>query len=886
MKRKLWIIPVLAALIALLACGTALADQSGACGDNLTWTLTDYGKLTISGTGKMTNYYFSSSVPWYSSRSSVRSIFIEDGVTSISRNAFQSCVGVTSVIIPASVEEIGYRSFSGCSSLTEATILNWKAEIGDSDYDVFDNCASGFTLRGFSRSTAETYAENAGHNFMHPKCGSSNLTWDLSGGTLTLSGSGAMPYLSGSTAAPWYSLRDSIFSIEVKSGVTSISNYAFYGCSIVTDAVIPVSVTNIGYVAFKNCSLLNRVTICNSGAVIGDSDHDVFDGCSSELVVHGWTGSTAETYAEAAGITFESLGALSGQCGDEVYYSIDSVTGAVSITGSGPMWDYESFTDTTALDPFFKNKTITSVVIGSGVTSIGESTFYGCSNLAGITIPNSVTSIGYAAFHDCTSLTGVTIPDSVTVIGGAAFYQCTDLVSVTIPNGVTTIENQTFYRCSSLTAVTIPNSVTSIRNSAFSECSSLTAVTIPNSVTSIGFAAFRLCSALTAVTIPDNVTSIDDSAFSKCRNLNSIQVAGGNTVYASVGGVLYDKQKTTLLAYPAGKTGMFTVPDSVTSIKEEAFVDCSGLTGITIPDSVTSIKYNTFTGCTGLTNIIIPDSVTSIGIRAFEHCESLTDITIPGSITSIESGVFYYCTGLTSITIPDSVTSIGELAFGDCTSLNSVTIPNSVTSIGAAAFFGCESLTSVTIPDSVTGIGNGVFYYCTALTGISIPRSVTSIGNNVFQGCGNLAYATVHNAETTFGKDVFLDTAAGFKLRGHSGSTAETYAGANSHIFEVIAAEMGTPDFSFPAGLTRIETEAFSGARMTVVYIPDSVTFLGSKAFANCTNLTQIRIPAGITTIPADAFQNVSFSKLTIFGAPGSAAETFANTAGYKFEIE
>jgi hypothetical protein len=291
-----------------------------------------------------------------------------------------------------------------------------------------------------------------------------------------------------------------------------------------------------------------------------------------------------------------------------------------------------------------------------------------------------VTGIWKEAFNDCKSLTSVTIPNSVTSIGDNAFLGCKNLTSVTIPNSVTSIGNGTFYFCESLTSITIPNSVTSIGDNAFSFCNSLTGITIPNSVTSIGDYAFYGCTSLTSIIIPNNVTSIGSRAFSSCSSLTAINVAVSNSKYSVQNGVLYNKNKTTLMQYPAGKkSNSFSIPDSVTSIGESAFSFCVNLTSITVPNSVTSIGDYAFYGCTSLTGITIPDSVTSIG-----------------------NGTFYSCDSLTGITIPNSVTSIGEYAFYGCTSLTSVIIPNSVTSIGKAVFSGCPSLTSVIFQGMIT----------------------------------------------------------------------------------------------------------------------------------------------------------------------------------------
>ncbi len=328
---------------------------------------------------------------------------------------------------------------------------------------------------------------------------------------------------------------------------------------------------------------------------------------------------------------------------------------------------------------------------------------------------------------------------------------------------VTSIDWYAFSNCSGLTSVTIPNSVTSIGGYAFYGCSDLTSVTIPNSVTSIGRSAFDGCSGLTSVTIPNSVTSIGSFAFEGCSKLTEIKVESANTNYASENGVLFNKNKTTIVCYPAGKTETtYTIPNSVTSIGSSAFDGCSALTSVTIPNSVTSIGDYAFYVCSSLTSVTIPNSVTSIGEYAFRDCSGLTSVSIPNSVKTIDSYAFYGCTGLTTITIPNSVTSIGSSAFSDCSGLTSVTIPNSVTSIGEYAFRDCSGLTSVTIPNSVTSIGNDAFSGCSGLTAITIPNSVTSIGDWAFAGCRGLkqitCYATYDYSLPTLGNYAFNNT--------------------------------------------------------------------------------------------------------------------------------
>jgi hypothetical protein len=311
--------------------------------------------------------------------------------------------------------------------------------------------------------------------------------------------------------------------------------------------------------------------------------------------------------------------------------------------------------------------------------------------------------------------------------------------------------------------------VTTIGDLAFDSDSALTSVTIPGSVTSIGVGVFEYCSRLTSVTIANSVTNIGGEAFFDCESLTSITVDTANPAYSSMNGVLFDKAQATLLQFPAGLGGSYTISNSVTSIGDFAF-EFSSLTSVTIPNSVTSIGGNyAFANCTSLTSVTIPNSVTSIGFSAFNACRILSSVTIPNSVTNIGEEAFQD-TGLTSITLPGSVTSIGPETFFGCTSLASVTIPNSVTSIGYEAFYGCESLTSVIIPNSVTIIGGYAFYFCTRLTSVTIPNSITGIGSFAFRQCTNLTSAYfLGNAPPNDNSVFFNDPVFVYYLAGTTG---------------------------------------------------------------------------------------------------------------------
>ena len=349
---------------------------------------------------------------------------------------------------------------------------------------------------------------------------------------------------------------------------------------------------------------------------------------------------------------------------------------------------------------------LTSLTIPDSVTSIGDSSFEKCSSLTSLTIPDSVTSIGYRAFLGCESLTSLTIPDSVTAIGDSAFWGCSRLTSLTIPNSVSAIGNSAFRACSSLTSLTIPNSVTSIGTSAFEECSSLTSLTISNSVTSIGGCAFYDCHSLTSLTIPNSVTSIRFCVCRDCSSLTSLTIP--NSVI-SIGDCAFEN---------CSSLTSLTIPKSVTTIETNPFI---GLTlqlenqspHFYVEDNVlfTTNKRQLIAYCSSKTSYSIPNSVTSIRDNAFEDCSKLTSLTIPNSVTAIGNRAFSWCKSLTSLTIPNSVTSIGYSAFADCSSLTSLTIPNSVNSMGRGALYGCDNINQSTREELKNRFGGQIFWW-------------------------------------------------------------------------------------------------------------------------------------------------------------------------------
>ena len=359
----------------------------------------------------------------------------------------------------------------------------------------------------------------------------------------------------------------------------------------------------------------------------------------------------------------------------------------------------------------------------------------------------------WSKFIGCDSLTDIVILDRVTRIAEFEFCCCESLTDIVLPEGVTSIGDRAFHNCSALSSIVIPDSVTSIRESAFKNCISLKSFEIPSSVTSIGFVAFSGCKSLCSLVIPASVVNLNGNPF--CGWYGELKCLSPYFIYDNK--VLFDKDKSKIIAFRDKDTTLYVIPDGVTSIGDGAFWGCTSLTSLVIPESVTSIGDYAFVGCDSLTDIVIPDRVTRIGEFAFGGCESLTDIVLPEGVTSIGGSAFKNCISLTDIVIPDSVTSIGNYAFSGCGFLTDIVLPEGVTSIGDRAFDGCRSLTDIVLPDCVTSVGEYAFHYCFSLTGIVIPDSVTSIGGGAFCGCWSLSSLVIPDSVTSIGSGAFYD---------------------------------------------------------------------------------------------------------------------------------
>lgn len=307
-------------------------------------------------------------------------------------------------------------------------------------------------------------------------------------------------------------------------------------------------------------------------------------------------------------------------------------------------------------------------------------------------IPDTVKLLGINCFDNCSSLKNITIPQSVTGICISAFSG-SGILSIDIPDSVTCISGRAFAGCRNLTNVTLGNGIKDILFEAFNGCEKLTKIHLPESLQTIGDQCFANCKKLSGIIrIPANVQKIGNTAFPSER-ITAFSVDNNNQYYCNdKNGILFDKEKTTIIRCPSNFRGEYTIPDSVTEIADEAFYECTELTNITLPSKLTVIGSFAFFYASALKEINFPKTVTTIGKYAFGSCSNLTNLYLPDSITDIGECAFNGCSNLTTVRLSDNINTIPREAFQYCNKLESVTIPSKITSIGKEAFFSCRQL--------------------------------------------------------------------------------------------------------------------------------------------------------------------------------------------------
>lgn len=585
-------------------------EVSGTWGQ-LSWSLDKNGVLNITGTGNMNDFDSPDSTDaWREYKDSILKVVISSGITRIGDGAFLGCGKLIDVTIPESVTSIGAGVLELCTSLKSVEIPQSVNSIGNA---AFWSCSN---LERLVFPPNITHVEP----FICTNC--RNLK------ELTL------PKNAESIARYAFKNCINLIDISIPNSVTSIEEGAFNFCSGLSSIELPSYLREIGTGAFAACSDLKTVTIYNRVSTINEG---AFWNCESLTDVYykgaleEWAAiDIVETQNEPllnATIHYNSDGpAASGTWGD-LSWTLDG-NGLLTISGVGAMADL----DYKAPDAWLAHKdAITSVVIKSGVTSIGGSAFYRCGALESVTIPAGVTSIGSAAFGRCTALTSVTIPKSVTNIGHDAFFYCTALTDIVMPDSVEKIDYCAFQNCSSLTGLVLPSSLTTVSRYLFQNCSGLESITIPAGVTSIERSAFSGCSSLESVTIPASMTIIGRSAFSGCSSLTDAYYGGTQQQWKGITiGISNDSLKNAIIHCSDGIAFNFILPAYLKTIEAEAFSG-GAFTSVKLPETATSIGSRAFADCPSLRYIYIPEATGTIASDAFSGVSGLTILGHSGS---------------------------------------------------------------------------------------------------------------------------------------------------------------------------------------------------------------------------------------------------------------
>ncbi len=658
---------------------------------------------------------------------------IPSTVTVIGYKAFQLCAGLTGVTIPNTVTRIGDYAFSSCTNLSGMTIPYSVTAIGT---HAFEKCArlaaisvdSGNSVY-YSSLDGILFNKNQTELIQYPAGKAGSYTVPT---TVTTIGNSA------------FNNCTNLTGVTIPSTVVNIKDYAFASCTSLTNITIPSVVTNIGTLAFDNCARLAAITV-NSGN---------------------------PGYSSVGGVLFnnnqtELIGYPAGKAG--------------------------------------------SYTVPTTVTAISDRAFQRCTNLTGVTISYSVVSIGDYAFSFCAGLTGITIPSGVTFIGNQVFDNCAGLAAISVDSGnpnYSSVDGVLFdksqavliqYPAGKAGNYTIPSTVTAIGYKAFQNCTNLASVAIPGTVATIGDYAFSFCTGLPGVTIPYSVTGIGNHVFDNCARLAAIAVDSGNPNYSSVDGVLFDKNQTVLIQYPAGKAGNYTVPNTVTAIVDKAFRYSTNLTSVSVPSGVISIGTLAFDGCASLSAISVNSgnpNYSSVDGVLFDKNQTVLigypagkagSYTVPNNVAAIGNSAFANSAGLAGVTIPSSVTSIGNSAFYNYTSMLSITIPGTVTSIGDWTFSSCSSLISATIGNGIGSIGDWAFSNCGGLAGMYFEGSAPGIASSAFEADSNLTVYYLPGASgwgQTFGGRPTAPWVNTFgpliKANGAAGAAAIAYPGTLS----------------------------------------------------------------------------------------------------------
>ncbi|MBR4656144.1 MAG: leucine-rich repeat domain-containing protein, partial [Oscillospiraceae bacterium] len=543
-----------------------------------------------------------------------------------------------------------------------------------------------------------------------------------------------------------YPNNSPLMDYEVPAGVTAIGEGAFRDCGSLASVLLPDGVETIGDSAFSGSNQLSAVAIPKSVVSIGSSafyHFDLYDeilGTSPETI-HVYYGGTEEEWnririggsnnrLDSAAFDFGCIGmqrvTASGVCGDNLTWTLDE-EGTLTISGTGDMWDY-SLTSPAPWSSY--NATNKTVVLPEGLTRIGSYAFYNFSNSISyifgsgntLTIPDSVREIGAGAFSSWFDLTGVVFGSGLKRIEANAFDYCSLSGTLTIPASVEYIDETAFSNMGALFATPYFGGLTGVTveagNPSYASVDDIlmskdktalilypaakqgTAYAIPGSVTRIGPVAFDLNYYLEELRIPASVSEIGPSSFRNDTALQRITVDAANPSYKDLDGILFTKDGTELVKFPASHPAAdYSIPAGVVTTGTSAFTNCSGLRTVSLPASLLSLG-DPFASCSGLTQITV--DAANPNYKDMDGVLYTRDGTTLLRYPAAKEGTAY--------SVPAGVVTVGSSAFMNSTGLQEVVLPEGVKTIGIQAFYGCTGLSRLSLPKSLSRVDMFAFY--------------------------------------------------------------------------------------------------------------------------------------------------------------------------------
>lgn len=789
-------------------------------------------------------------------------------VVSIEENCFRECLKIEKIILSNTIKTINNYAFIDCYNLKEVILSDNLINIGYNYLgSTFNKSNNGNYIKSHSNDhfllycLEDKYVSNVTINpntkiiYFNALEGVNTITKIKIPSSVTKICSGAFENCT------------NLKEVDLSNKIQEIEQSVFNNCAGLTKIELPKSVRILRRDSFKNCVNLKEINIHSN---IEKIEPDAFYNCGSldYLKKDGlvYLGDNLNPYhallkCEEVKDNYEINNKtniiVSSVFKDNNLLKTITLSKELKYIGENAfnncinleMIDLSS-TKVKEIDflAFEKCVNLNKIKLSKELTYINDNAFRNCNKLTNIGFFDQVKRIGYYAFGNCSSLTNITLPDSIEEIGGRCFEKCVNLKEVKIGKNLKEISFSIFKECENLEKVNIEEGVESIGSSAFYKCHNLKDIKLPSTLKSIDNSSFYECRRIENIELYDGLYFIGASSFYSCTGIKEINIPKtvyhiGNNAFYGISGdvsideenqffsiedsVLYNKDKTELIAPIKFLNYRFIVRDGVKVIKPEAFLN-TNYTNITIPDSVEEIGYNAFKNCTKLTTVKLSKNLKTLSSGLFENT-NINYIELPNILEKIER-VCFKGSSLVSIEIPDSVEEIEESAFYECKSLNNIKLPKNLKNLNDMLFRDCENLEKVILPETIEKIESNVFSGCTSLS-FNKKDGIKYIGTN-----NNPYFAMISLDDENRVENIVTDE--------------ETKVIASWFMYY----QSYVKSFVLSNKIKIIPNHCFIGSKINKITLPENLIEIGSFAFAHCSSLKNIVIPSTVEYIGPKTF--------------------------------